>query len=261
MTGFISPLTAPTKPFKFLLIALGAGGLISGVLFRYIVPWLALSLPTIQEGYFWQLISYAFVLNGPIGFGSALDLVFDLLMFWVFGSAIIERKGHRSFFILFFGATLFAGAMSLIAMIGTPFFLFGPTPTLFAILITWLMLNRDAQIWFLVTLKATWAICGIIAIDLLIHLSQGAWIPLFANASGALFGFLFITIPVVMQRKAKLYHHSKIIDIQTGKPVLDDEQFMDAMLARISLYGEASLTPEEKKRMLKISETKKKPSK
>jgi len=50
--------------------------------------------------------------------------------------------------------------------------------------------------------------------------------------------------------------HNKVVDFKTGQPILDDDQFMDAMLARISLYGESVLTPDEKNRMRKISERK-----
>ncbi len=53
------------------------------------------------------------------------------------------------------------------------------------------------------------------------------------------------------------YRHSKIYDIKSGEPLLDDDQFMDAMLDQISRYGEESLTPAEKKRMKEISEKKK----
>ena len=93
-------------------------------------------------------------------------------------------------------------------------------------------------------MKAAWAIGGIIAIDLLIHLSHGAWIQLFANGSGALFGYLYLKAPTLLRHKDKFYHPTKIFDFRSGQPVLDDDQFMDAMLARISLYGENSLTPE-----------------
>ena len=249
-------LKVPPLPLKLLLIALGIGGIVSGVLFRFIAPYLALSLPAIEHGWVWTLLSYAFVLSAPIGWGAMLDLAFNLFMIWLFGSAIIDHKGMKSFLILFFGATLFAGLAGLIGMIGVPFFLFGPTPALFAILIAWMMLNKDAQVWFLISMKAAWAIGAIIAIDLLIHLSRGAWIPLLANGGGALFGYLYFKAPALKRHKERIYHPSKIYDIQSGRPILDDDQFMDAMLARISLYGEDSLTPEEKKRMKQISEHK-----
>ena len=49
---------------------------------------------------------------------------------------------------------------------------------------------------------------------------------------------------------------SKIVDIKTGKTVLDDEAFIDEMLAKISRYGEKSLSWQERDRMRQISEKK-----
>jgi membrane associated rhomboid family serine protease len=58
-------------------------------------------------------------------------------------------------------------------------------------------------------------------------------------------------------KENKNIHESKIYDFSTGKPQLSDEDFMDAMLQRISLYGESILTKEEKQRMESISQKKK----
>ena len=103
------------------------------------------------------------------------------------------------------------------------------------------------------------------------------WASFFADLAGILFGYLFCVIAEkattswrLLSPLEKNLHlaierlHTpkqastgpKIFDFHTGVPVLDDDQFMDAMLARISLYGEEILTPEEKNRMRKISERK-----
>lgn len=251
----IGPGITP-RAIKVLLGAMLLIGVVTGVFFSFLAPLLALSLPGIFHGLAWQIFTYPFVLRSPIAFGSVLSLIFDLLIVWIFGSSLIDRQGTKRFLFLFFGATLFGALFGMIGMIGVPFLLIGPAPVIFGIMIAWMLMNRDAQVWLLIPFKAAWAIGGLLALDLLIHLSQGAWIGFLADGGGALFGYLFYKVPLLFHRKEKIYHHTKIYDIQSGLPKLDDDQFMDAMLARISLYGEDSLSPEEKLRMKKISERK-----
>jgi hypothetical protein len=77
------------------------------------------------------------------------------------------------------------------------------------------------------------------------------------------FTFLFQFENALLRAIERLHHlreksipQSKIYDIKSGEPIGSDEQFMDAMLARISLYGEETLTAEEKQRMVEISKKK-----
>jgi hypothetical protein len=77
-----------------------------------------------------------------------------------------------------------------------------------------------------------------------------------ADSGGALFGYLFYRLPQLFTWKEKFHSTTKIYDFRSGLPKLNDEQFMDAMLARISRYGKDSLSPEETERMKKISEKK-----
>lgn len=51
---------------------------------------------------------------------------------------------------------------------------------------------------------------------------------------------------------------SKIVDIGTGAPPATDDDFIDQMLAKISKYGERSLSWSERRRMQQISERKRK---
>jgi predicted AAA+ superfamily ATPase len=49
------------------------------------------------------------------------------------------------------------------------------------------------------------------------------------------------------------YESAKIFDIKTGEAVIGDSEFMDAMLEKISKYGEDALSRKERKRMDMIS--------
>ena len=265
-----------THPYlKILLAITGALSLFSSRL----IPYLALSLQGIEKLFLWQLATYPLIHPFPIGL---FQLLFNLYLIWTFGSYLIERMGAASFFSLYFGAASFAGAASLLAMkmtyMSAP--LMGTTPIVLASLVSWVLFNADARLllFFTLPLKALHLILGLIGIALILDLTNSDWVHLFANIGAVLFGYLFTVIisriysPFLFLRSferrilrllekinsvgKKERKNTKIYDIKSGSPVLDDEQFMDAMLAKISLYGENSLTPEEKKRMDRISKKK-----
>ncbi len=117
-----------------------------------------------------------------------------------------------------------------------------------------MILNRGASLLILgLSIRAGALIWGFIGLDLLIHLSQNNWVLLSANAGGVFFGCLYGNAPTLFRRRSKTPKGATIYDIHSGMPVSEDEKFMDAMLARISLHGEDSLSAEEKLRMEQIS--------
>lgn len=241
-----------TPPFlRGLLLAFGLGGVLSGLFFRSTAP-LALSYAGIMQGKFWQLATYPFILGAPLSWWSLFFLALELLFLWIYSASIAEQKGNKSFFILVAGGTLFGGLASLACQ--SPLPLTGLAPIFFAILVAWMQLNRGASLLIMgFSVRAATLILTFIGLDLLIHFSQNNWVPLTANLGGACFGWIYGKLPALSFRRAKAAKQAKIYDFRSGKPVLDDDKFMDAMLARISLHGEDSLSPEEKRRMEQIS--------
>ncbi|MBM3184562.1 MAG: hypothetical protein FJZ64_04590 [Chlamydiae bacterium] len=154
----------------------------------------------------------------------------------------------------------------------------GSSPALYAILMSWIILNPTSELLFLFaySFKTRSFLLSLLGLGLLFHLSKASWTPLFAEIGALIFGYLFTVIACKTHspfrlliglekgvlrlielfnfRKHKTPKHTKIYDIQSGEPILSDEDFMDAMLARISLYGESTLTAQEKLRMQQISE-------
>lgn len=257
-----------------LLIGLTIAITFLGAAFPQVAGWLALSRAGIENLYFWQLISYAFLEGGGLSFGFLLQLGFNMYILWMFGSSLIERSHPARFLLLYLGSA-FIGGVSIL-----PFhhaFLAGSTIPIYAILTAWMMLNPGAQLqlFFAIPFKAHFLIVGLIAFTLFLDLSSGNWPFAIALIAGVFYAYLFALITWrqqgpfsilrpferrvlrFLEKKGTLYQPSKIYDIQSGAPVLDDEQFMDAMLARVSKYGEESLTPLEKRRMQEISKKKK----
>jgi rhomboid family protein len=267
---------APTPwSLKILLLAIFGVSAFS----YYLGPYLSLSASGILHLYLWQFGTYLFVHPFP---AQIVHLAFNLFLIWTFGTSLIERLHPRLFFTLFFGSSVAAGLLAFSAMVAfhlsSP--LMGSSPALYAILTAWVILNPEARmlLFFALPFKARYLLLGLIGFNLLIDLSRSDWIPLTAYVGATLFGYLFTVISCRMRSpfpflaglengilrilerlthwRIKPVSHTKIYDFKSGEPLLKDDQFMDAMLARISLYGEESLTPDEKKRMQRISEKK-----
>ena len=265
--------TPPSTPLS-LKILLGAT-LLTSLFSHFLAPYLVLT----SNHSFWQLFTYPLIHPFP---SALLHLAFNLYLLWTFGASLIERIHAPRFFILYFGASL-AGALSALAamtLFSSALPLFGSTTPIFALLIAWTLLNPGARLllFFSVPLKAQNLLLILIALSLIVDLSSAQWPSLFAGVGAILFSYLFTILAcrarstfsflspletILLRALEKTTHwnkkgprQSKIYDIQSGEPLLSDDEFMDTMLARISLQGEGSLTPEEKRRMQKISERK-----
>lgn len=272
------------KSLKILLLATIGLSLLS----PYLAPWLGLSLLGIKNFYIWQLASYPFVEIAPqgISFPFLLHLAFNVFLLWSCGASLIDRIGTRPFFYLYFSSVVVGGlfALSAMALFQLPYFYLGSTAPLYAVFTAWVLLNYGAEIYlfFALPFKAHWLLLGVFGANFLIDLLHRDWIYLFGYTATLLYSYIFSILAFRIRspfsflhsfernllrlqermrhigKKTAPYQPTKVYDIRSGDLILNDDQFMDAMLAKISLYGEATLTSEEKNRMRQISERKKK---
>ncbi len=270
---------APARTPLFIKILLGMIFL-SSVFSFLISPYLALSLEGVQHLYLWQFSTYLFIHPFP---STIIYLAFNLYLLWIFGASLLERVHLRSFLCLFLGSGIFSGITAWIAMtcfhLSSPFY--GCSPAVQGLLVAWMILNPAAELllFFSFPLKARHLILAFIGVNLLIDLSRSNWASLFAYLGAIVFGYFctliqtrqYSSFPSLLRFENGFFHlidlitcfgkkkamHAKIYDIKSGEPVWNDEQFMDAMLARISLYGEEALSPQEKRKMQQISASKK----
>jgi membrane associated rhomboid family serine protease len=244
---------------------------------------MSLSADLISKGYIWTFFTYPFIYSSTGLFDLLFHLGFNALFLWVFGIPLLERLGSKRFLILFFGATIFAGmaVVMTLHLLSSPQLFSGPTPPLFALITAWTILHgmRSVQLTQLV-FRPFWIFLILVGINLALDALSGLWIQFIADASASLYAYLFCLISekvdtsiptfhpferTVLRSLEKLHAQNKpnssvktpkIFDFKTGEAVLDDEQFMDAMLAKISEEGEALISPEEKSRMQAISKKK-----
>ena len=269
-------------PLKILILGTIALSLFS----PYVAPLLTLSLAGIKNLYLWQLITYALIEPASLGlsFTFLLHLALNMLLLWTCGASLIPRTKPLPFFSLYFSSALIGGLFALAAMslFHLPYLYAGMAAPLYAIFVAWAILNpgADLHLFFALPFKAHWILLGVFGANFLIDCLHADWVPLFSYAGAFFYAYLFSVIAFrshspfpflqpferLLLRSAEKLRHigqkpplsrpAKVYDIKSGDPILEDEQFMDAMLARISLNGEESLTPEERKRMRQISEKK-----
>ncbi len=252
---------------------------------------LGLSWPGLYDLFLWQPASYLFVHHGMGGLslGFMIELLFHMYLLYFMGSAIIGHIGEKAFTALYFTSGIAAGLAGLATMslTGQQTLILGAGPAIYGVLTVWSILypEMELMLFFAVRVTARVLLLALLGIALLIDLSQGDLVGMTTYLIGAISGYLFAIIgwdlrgPFpqthrmdaliasigngVRERRRQtqemmstVYHKAKVFDFETGEAILDDEDFMDAMLTKIAKYGKKSLSRQEKKRMERISQEK-----
>jgi len=274
-----NPIGPPITPpiLKYLIgtiIVFSLGATLVGTLIgnTFLHSLFALSAEGIKSGFIFQFITYAFLQTPDfhLNLSYLIHLAFSLYILWVVGAQIIQRIGNKSFILFFFLSILTTGLVAFLAMdlLGQSQTLSGTTALLYSLLIAWIMLYPDVRIFlfFILPILAKHLVIGILGINLIIDLVNHSYLSVITYLTATVFGYLYSLFiwkcksPFIFlhpfekrvfhfsfRKKAKSFHPSKVYDIKTGEPILDDEQFLDAMLSKISLYGKDTLTSKEKK--------------
>lgn len=202
----------------------------------------------------------------------------------------------RFYFICGIAAGL--AALFIMPLTGKYAMLAGSTPALLALLTAWSMAYPETEVllFFLIPVKAKWIMAGLTGAMLLIAFSQWDIGSFFLYLASILFGYMYACVAwgwhspfsftgpldsalATLGLRLRRFHigskwipfnrkdtkesldrdaKNKVIDIGTGAPQMSDEVFIDQMLAKISQYGERSLSWSERRRMQQISEKKRK---
>ena len=251
--------------------------------------YLSLSWWGLNKGYIWQPLSYLFIQQsqGGLSFYFFLILLFNLYLLWIIGSSVLQMVGKGPFLRLYFIGGIAVGLLTLFSMEITGQFemLEGMTPALLILLTVWSMAFPETEIhlFFLIPIKIKWIVASLLGATLLITLSHWELSQLFLYLFSILIGYGYAVMiqgwyspfPFTLKfdlwlsrlaskiRQIAPFRKKKteelktpkvnIVDITSGKPLENDDAFVDAMLAKISKKGEDSLTWSEKRRLQEIS--------
>ncbi len=253
----------------------------------------SLSSGAYHHYYIWQILTYMFVQHSGgwgLSLGFFVSLAFNMYILWSIGSSLVEQVGIKSFLRFYFTIGVAGGIFALAALVcqRDPSYLSGPIPSILALLIVWSMLYPENEIllFFIFPLKAKWLMSIVTALVILIPLSHLDITSLTFHFAGIVLGYIYAVIAWKLQSPYAAMHpvdtlllkcaavleraelrdfqtakdtqkQHKIFDFKTGEPVTSDDDFVDAMLAKISKEGEKALTFTERKRLNDISQKRK----
>lgn len=275
---------------RYLLVITAAVSLISALInplflvFDLMGPQqlLALSWPGVYKGFIWQLFTYMFVHEAPSGLFliTFLGICFNLYILWILGTDIQDQIGTKRFLLLYFGAGISAALIAVLLMpvFGQYSVIYGPAAALLGLFTFWAMLypNSQLMLFFAVPMRTKWLFLSIAGLVVFLSLTNFDFVRCAFYLTGILFGYFFGLLACHMHSpfeftrnfdnwvigllkkvfKRKDGTSSKVYDFKSGKPVLNDDAFIDAMLTKIAKYGEKSLSMNERYRMEQISKKK-----
>jgi membrane associated rhomboid family serine protease len=225
----------------------------------------------------WTFISYMFVHAG------LLHLLGNMLMLFVFGTAVESRMGSRNFLLYYLfcgvGAAVFSLLLAGLMPIG-PFV--GASGAVLGVAVAFAMFWPDAELIVFpipVPIKARTLVIGLVVLDVVgSRLWPGDGIAHMAHVGGALFGYLFFRAQLLSRRSAAPPARTveRVVMVQSGSaeperrtpvtpmrprrgiesdPVAAE---VDRVLDKISEKGISSLTPAERKFLDEVAKQKRK---
>lgn len=224
----------------------------------------------------WTFVTYMFV------HGGLLHLLTNMLMLYVFGTAVESRLGSRHFLIYYLfcgiGAAVFSLLLAGLMPVG-PFV--GASGAILGVAVAFAMLWPDAELIIFpipVPIKARTLVIGLVALDLIgSRLWPGDGIAHIAHVGGALFGYLFFRVQSLSRRAPAQPARAveRVVMVQSGSsepdrrtPVtpmrprrrVDSDPIaaeVDRVLDKISEKGISSLTPAERRFLDEVAKKKK----
>jgi hypothetical protein len=240
---------------------------------------------SIEKGY--QFLTHLFFYPAPQGIHIfyLIHLFFGILILQRMGSVIVAQKGEKGFLSFFLTCGIVSGiaAYTTLHYCGYYGFYAGPTSALYSLFVATLFLfpKMDMVMFFSSPMKGRLLFPIIIGIILLMNLSVGDYVHFFATLASCITAYLYILFfwkiksPFISMapfdnfivhlssgkfrsifKPTKLDPYissSRIFDIRTGKAILSEENFINAVLEKISKEGKSSLTLYERFRLYRHS--------
>jgi membrane associated rhomboid family serine protease len=226
----------------------------------------------------WTFLSYMFV------HGGLLHLLANMLMLFVFGTAVEGRMGSRNFLIYYLfcgiGAAVFSLLLSGVMPVGA---FVGASGAVLGVAVAFAAFWPDAEIIVFpipVPIKARTLVIGLVVLDIIgSQLWPNDGIAHLAHVGGALFGYLFFRIESLSRRSPTQPAQAveRVVMVQSGSaepdrrtPVtpmrprrrVDADPVaaeVDRVLDKISEKGISSLTAAERRFLDEVAKQKRKP--
>jgi membrane associated rhomboid family serine protease len=231
---------------------------------RYIYEYLSLDPhQVLHGGQIWRLVTYLFVhdLSMP-----PMHILLNMLILWMFGTALAETLGERKFWWFYISTGVFSGICSLIFYTATNnnTVIIGASGALFGLMFAFARFFPTQQflMFFLFPVQARYAVL-IIGLVELVSITSHDRIAHITHLGGALFAWLYFRLE---DRGASLLGRlkdRKVARVEKAARKREEEMEtamvdIDPILKKISQHGIQSLSKDEKEKLEKASELKRK---
>jgi membrane associated rhomboid family serine protease len=268
MADVFSPSGTVPRPIKILLIA-NISIFLLDLLTKgdYIYTWFALDPTKVTQDFqAWRMVTYMFVHAIHNNF---FHILLNMLLLWMFGSPVVETMGERKFWWFYFSSGVFAGICTLVyySITGHPTTVIGASGALFALMVAFAVFFPTTQILilFLFPVQARYAVLIFGAVELLSITANDPNDPI-AHAThlgGALFAWAYFKLEGRGVELLDRWRNRKVESARKAVKRSQEESAqtmvdIDPILKKISQTGMASLTKEEREKLEKASELKRK---
>ena len=226
----------------------------------------------------WTFVSYMFV------HGGLLHLLGNMLMLFVFGTAVEGRMGSRNFLLYYLFCGVGAAVFSLLLAGVMPIGAFvGASGAVLGVAVAFAVYWPDAEIIVFpipVPIKARTLVIGLVALDIIAsQLWPNDGVAHLAHVGGALFGYLYFRVQSLSRRSPGTPARTveRVVMVQSGSSEPDRRTpvtpmrprrradadpvaaEVDRVLDKISEKGISSLTAAERRFLDEVAKQKRKP--
>lgn len=157
---------------------------------------LSLSPMCFTHFFIWQPITSLFLMpSSSFSLGFIIDFAFAMLVFWLFGSIVLERIGRTKFLTVYFLSGILSGLASLAAMHKFQLFAFTSElmPMILALTTLWAMIDpyQEILVFFVLPLKAKWVLMVALFGTIFVSIVQQDIISFSAYATAFAFSYFW----------------------------------------------------------------------
>lgn len=141
------------------------------------------------EGHVWQLFTYMFL------HANLIHILFNMLMLWMFGSAVEHAWGGRPFLVYYFVCGLGGALTQWVVSFNSPIPVIGASAAVLGVILAYGLMypERTILLFLVIPIKMKYFIWLLVAFDLWAGFSSAAnGVANFAHLGGMLFGYLYL---------------------------------------------------------------------
>lgn len=240
-----------------------------------VFQWLAIERDLVlSSGQFWRLLTYAFCHSEQ----TLLHITFNMLALFFLGRVVAHTIGEREFLWMYLTSAVFAGMLQVCAMALSnnfrPDWALGASGAVSAVFVLFALHYPKLKLYLfgvipvqagmLLGLVVAWDVLGFLDLTPSFLVPDGAKVGHAAHLGGLVFGFLYFRWDMRITRwwdifagrikKAELPKTGLKVYNPVDQPEVDYSSRVDAILAKISREGEASLTSRERRVLTEASQ-------